>query len=415
MRYDELYQETIRRLEDAIRSNPSAVKPRVQLAQYLDDEAKLRGEEVEPRRGFKPFRWQFSQESELNRALKYVNDALRIDPKSVAAMVTKANVLTGLGRDADAESLADQATKLAGPSNPEATRLLAMFRRRQISRMLTTAGSLRSPRFSINTEFEHRYDGVWEITHITRHDPSPADLARAAAIQNDARKLINETKQLMQSAIEVSRGTLDGLLLESAYEDWMGSGPKGLKLLQEAVQKYPNSVKASDALINYYRYHPQRDIRQYQEWRDAVPRQEAIGWQLFQTTCAPLLRLVWNDVRQQGWPALLKDLQRARQLDPIDTRATAYLRLLNGNCAIRRSRSLFSKSALRSSRLGSISTTKASAGSGRDEPRTWPTPCNFIRTWRRRSLSQAMSRMHSLTTSHPRTWRRVSLRMAWPQ
>jgi Flp pilus assembly protein TadD len=316
VRYDELYQETVRRLEDAIRVDRSAVAPRVELAQYLHDEADLRGEEVEPRRGLNPFRWQYTKAMELHRALHYANQALGIDPGHVPAMVTKAYVLTAANRGTEAERLIGQAMKLAGTGNADATRLLAMYRKRQIGGMLRSASALRTPTITSTTHTENRSDGVHRITTTIRRDPSDADLARAAELERQARALIQETRRLMESAVAATRGTLDGLMLESAFEDWFGSRDKALALLEQAVKAHPAALKAHDALIDYLRHLGKQD---------AAIRQEAVSWQLFETTCAPLLRLTWKNVRQLGWPAMVKDLERARQLNPTDARATAYL------------------------------------------------------------------------------------------
>lgn len=316
MRYDELYQNTIRTHEDAIRADRNAINARVELAQYLRDEADLRGEQVEPSRGLKPFRWQFTRATELNRALAHVDDALRIDAKNVSAMVTKADVLAALNRGLEAERLIDQASKIAGPSDANATRLLAVYRKRQISRMLTAAGALRSPRFEVTTEYDRRSDGVWQITRTRRYDPTPADLARADEIEKQARALIAEMKNLMTAAIQASRGTLDGLLLQSAYDDWFGSREQALKLLEQAVKDNPKVLRAHESLIEYLHKLGQHD---------AATRHEAVSSPLFQTTCAPLLQLTWKHIKEKGWPAMLNDLQQARQLDPTDARATAYL------------------------------------------------------------------------------------------
>jgi tetratricopeptide (TPR) repeat protein len=279
-------------------------------------EADVRGEDVEPRRGVHPFRWQYSKVTELRRALDAVDQALALESRHVPAMVTKAYILTALNRGVEAERLIDQALSLAGTRNADAIRLLALYRKRQIGAMLRAASALRTPTITSTTDTEHRSDGVWRIRRTTRTDPSDGDRARAAALEQQARRLMQETKKLMESALELTRNSLDGLLLESAYEEWFGSREKALARLAKAVESYPKSIKAHDALLEYQRSH---------RLHEAALRQEAVSWQLFETTCAPLLRLTWRNVRQQGWPAMVKDLERARQLNPTDARATMYL------------------------------------------------------------------------------------------
>jgi hypothetical protein len=46
---------------------------------------------------------------------------------------------------------------------------------------------------------------------------------------------------------------------------------------------------------------------------------------LYQTSAGPLLERIWQKIHVNGWPPLMADLQRAREADPADARATAYL------------------------------------------------------------------------------------------
>lgn len=314
--YSELYQDQLRGLEDAVRRNPGNIDTWVALAQYLVDEVAVRGEQVELSRGIVPFRWQYSAESEFNRALHAVNQALQLDGRHVRGLVTKAYVLDGLGQRDQAEQLLMSAIKIAGPNDAQAVRLLAEYRSRQIGQMLASAMALRMPTFSTSTRTEHRYDGVWEITTTSRHDPSTADLRNADELERKAAALMQETKLIMESAVRASKDTLEGLLLESSYQNWFGTRDKALMLVQQAVRDYPESIRAHDALIAYLRFLGRHD--------EAI-EQEAHAWQLFQTTCAPLLRRVWNTVGKAGWASLEDDLQRARRLNPADARGTAYL------------------------------------------------------------------------------------------
>lgn len=315
-RYDELYQLTVRRLTDAVRGDARAIGPRVELAQYLHDESDPRGIEIEPRRGRVPFRWQGSREAELGVALGHVETALRIDPDHVPALVTRAFVLTALDRGNEAERSIDRAMELAKETNADAVRLLARYRRKQIAGLLSAARANRTPSFTTTTDRFQHSDGVRIVRRTTRFDPSSDDLARAAALQAEAERLIRETRALMESAVAATRGTLDGLLLESAYEDWFGSKQKALESLEQAVAEYPKEIAAHDALVDY--------LRETGRVEESL-RRAADGWQLVHTTAAPLLRLAWVRIARDGWPALAGDLERARNLDPVDALVTAYL------------------------------------------------------------------------------------------
>src|SRR5581483_7736212 len=75
LRYDEIYQERLRVLEDAVRATPKNPDKLADLAKYLIEEADNRGERVEPRRALVPYRWQESREKELGRAIQIADRA----------------------------------------------------------------------------------------------------------------------------------------------------------------------------------------------------------------------------------------------------------------------------------------------------------------------------------------------------
>ncbi len=356
VRYDEVYQDRIRKLEDAVRADLKSIDARLALARYLLDESGNRGETVEPRRGRRPFRWQQSREAELGRAARIAQAALELDPRNAESMVTLAAIQNELGRSAAAEQLIDKAVQTLGAKDPQAIRMLARFRSRQIGNLLATAGALRAPTFSTNSWTENRSDGIWRITETTRHDPTAGDLANASALEHKARQLLAETRNLMARAIEASRGTLQGMLLESDFENWFGTRKRALAVLRQAVAKYPQELAAHDKLI---------DDLLFLGRKDEALEQEAVSWQLFQTTAAPLLARVWQNVRRDGWKAQVDVLQRARKLAPADARATAYLARARaaGGAAKEAAALLREAAALEYARL---------ALDDRGEARSWP-------------------------------------------
>ena len=316
LRYDEVYQDTLRRLDDAARADDKDVEARLSLAEYLLNELDNRGESVEPRRGRVTYRVQFDRGMEVQRAKHYVDQALAIAPRSPRGLVLRAMVLTELGQENAAAGTLDEAVGLAGAGDAAAVKPLAEFRRRQVARMLSQASALRTPTFSSSSHDEHRSDGVWRVTTTTRYDPTQADLARAAALEAGARQLMQQTRGLMEEAIKLSVGTLSGLLLQAAYEDWFGTKARALELLREAVRGHPGAIAGHDALADYLRANGMRD--------EALEAQ-AVGQQLVHSGCGPLLARAWVNVERQGFGPLVDVLRRARKLDPTDVRATAYL------------------------------------------------------------------------------------------
>ena len=315
LRYDEQYQDRLRTLEADVRSHPRDPARLVALARYLTDEADLRGESVEPRRGLVPYRWQASHVAELTRAIAHLDAALAQDPRHVRALMQKAVVLARLQRDAEAEPFADRALALA-PQDPEALALYAFYKGRRANDLNAQAAALRTDRCSSSMRTEHRHDGVWEITTRTCTPPSAADLERARQLDLQAAELRQRSRAAMQRAIDATRGTYQGYLLQSEAALWSGQRPQAVQALKQAIQLEPANPRAHEDLLRLYER--MGDKEQATEQRIVVDR-------FFQTTAAPILERAWGEIERTAWQGVLQSLARARGLDPVDARGPAYL------------------------------------------------------------------------------------------
>lgn len=318
VRYDELYQDHLRELEDAARANPGDPAAHVAVAGYILDELDNRWEQVEPRRPRVFYRHQVSRSLEVNRAMAALGKALVIDPRNVPALVRMAYAHDAVNQTRDAENCITKVLQLVGAANAEAIRLLADYRSRQASQLMARAGALRTPTFTSSSWTENRSDGVYTVTQTTRHDPTPADLQNAALCEQQAKQIIAQAKALMESAMKQNPDSLDGLLLRARYERWFGTAEQALGALREAVRKFPTSLKAHDALVEFYTLYRMPD--------DAI-NQRMIASTLYQTTAAPLLERIWRRIHETGWETIIAYIRRARQVNPIDARATLYLSL----------------------------------------------------------------------------------------
>lgn len=316
LRYDEIYQDRLHQLEDAMRASPQNADAYVAVAGYILDELSNRGEEVEPRRAMQPYRYQYSQAMEVSRAMFALNKALNIDPHNVEALVRMAYANDAIGQSDKAAAYIQQVMQLVGTANADAVRLLAEYRARQAGRLFAQAQSLRTPTFTSSSHTENRSDGVYLVTVTTRHDPSGYDLQQADACEQQAKQVIAQAKSLMEQAMKQNPDTVDGLLLRASYENWFATPEQALATLRKAAEKFPASLKAQDALVDYLQVHLMAD--------DAID-QRMVASKLYQTTAGPLLERVWRKIHDTGWEPLVDDLKRARQADPADARSTAYL------------------------------------------------------------------------------------------
>lgn len=315
LRYDELYQDRLRVLEDTVRGNPKSPDKLVDLARYIVEEADNRGEKVEPRRELQTYRFQESREKELERAIELADRALTLNAKHVGAMMQKAIALTALKQYNQADKLADQALDLAG-NNPDALRLYAKFRAMRANQMSSEAWSLRQERCSSSSHDENRSDGVYRVTTTTCYPPSQADLQRAAQLDTLAAELRRRAKTALEKAAKVTKGTVDGFLILADLALWEGKTTEAQAALEQAVKLDPKSLEAQDRLVQFC---AQSGLQEKAE------EQQLIAANLIHTTAAPLLRLAWSRMEKTAWQGARGYLSRAILVDPEDARIPAYL------------------------------------------------------------------------------------------
>jgi Tfp pilus assembly protein PilF len=313
--YDEIYQDRLRVLADAIRDNPKSPDKLVDLATYIIEEADNRGENVEPRRAIQLYRFQVSREQELRRAIQIADQALGMNPKHIGAMMQKAIALTGLGDHNQSEKLADQVLNLAG-NNPDALRLYARFRASRANQMSNEAWNLRQERCSSSSHEETRGSTVYEVKTTTCYQPTQADLNRAAQLEAQAAELRRRARAAMEKAVGVTKGTVEGLLLQADLALWDGRATEAQSNLEQAVKRDPKSLEAQDRLVQHYAQTGQQE---------KAEEQRLIAANLVQTTAAPLLRMAWRNAEKTAWQGARSYLTRASQVDPEDARIPAYL------------------------------------------------------------------------------------------
>ncbi len=319
LRYDEMYQDHVRILDDSVRENPNSADKLVAFATYLVDEADNRGEKVEPRRELQPYRFQESREKELQRAIQIADRALVLNAKHVGAMMQKALALTALKQYNQADKLADHALNLAG-NHPDALRLYAKFRALRANQLSNEAAGLRQERCSSSSHDENRSDGVYRVTTTTCYPPSQADMNRAAQLDAMAADLRRRAKAALETAAKVTRGTVDGYLILADLALWDGKTGESQSYLEQAVKLDPKSLDAQDRLVQHYAQTGQQD---------KAEEQRLIAANLIQTTVAPLLRQAWKRMEKTAWQGAKSYLARAYPIDPEDARIPAYLGVIN--------------------------------------------------------------------------------------
>ncbi|HJT19740.1 MAG TPA: tetratricopeptide repeat protein, partial [Nitrospira sp.] len=248
LRYDEIYQDHLRVLEDAIRDNPKDPDTYTGLAKYIIEEADNRGEKVEPRRALQSYRFQLSREQELQKAIQIADQALALNVKHVGARMQKAWALTALKRYDEADKLADQVLEMAG-NNADALRLYGKFRAMRANQLSSEAWGLRQDRCASSSHDETRSDGEYRVTTTTCYPPSQADLQRAAQLDAMAAELRRKARVAMEKAATITKGTVDGFLILADLALWDGKTGEAQNYMEQAVKIDPKSLEAQDRLV----------------------------------------------------------------------------------------------------------------------------------------------------------------------
>ncbi len=322
LRYDEWYQERLRELEEAVGAAPRSAAPYVDLGRFLIDEADLRyrGETVEPRHGFVPFRWQLSRESELRRAVAVCDEGLRAQPGHIPAQTVKAIALVRLGDDASAEAIVNRVLA-AAPDNPDALRMRAKFLMERASGLFARAAALRAPRVESSSHTETRSDGVYRVTVTRYYAPTQDELNTAAQLEAQASALVRESNAALSAALAILRGTFEGDLLAAEIDFALGRHDGAFAHLQNALKRQPKSLEANQTLAEFYR----RLGRQ-----DDADRQMSVTTNLVHTNAGWMLHLAWRKITGRDLAGARAALEAGRRLDPEDARLAAYMGVLLG-------------------------------------------------------------------------------------
>ncbi|HEX6078278.1 MAG TPA: hypothetical protein VF197_01540 [Methylomirabilota bacterium] len=317
LRYDEWYQDRVRELSDAVSAAPRSAGPYAELARFLIEESNLayRGEDVEPRHGPQPYRWQASAGAELRRAVAICDQALALQADHIGTLTVKAIALVRLGDEGSAEQLVSRVLA-AAPRNPEALRLRAKFLVERASRLYARAAALRSPRVETSSYTETRSDGVYRVTETRYYPPSGDAVMQAAALEAQAAELLRAGRAALDAALAVLRNTFDGDMLQAEVDFSAGRHDAAFAALRSALRRQPRSLEANQTVAEFTRRLGRLD---------ESDRQMSLTTNLVHTNAGWLLRMAWRKTAGRDPAGARAALDEARRLDPTDARVPAYL------------------------------------------------------------------------------------------
>jgi Tfp pilus assembly protein PilF len=309
VRWDELYQDKLRALEDAVRAKPQDINALLTLGEFLYRESDVLAEPVSPRGWLRYYRYagDGAQDREIHYADQTFDRVLQIDPRNVDALTWKAAIRLEHDQWPEGEALVKQALSI----RQDVPQLLELFSRvldDSASAKAYTAQNLRTPKtwmtFGINV------DVMWT------HTPTQDELDRADNLTDSANQLWAASEQSLTAAVQAEAGTADGAYYSGLLQARHGDTAAALASYQQAVKLDPDSKRNRQALARMYNQLGQTD--------DAVAEEQTLILQR-ETTARFQLAAAWNDAERTAYKGAHESLDRAVAIDPADTRIPAYL------------------------------------------------------------------------------------------
>ena len=326
LRYDEIYQDRLRVLDEALRADPKNPDRLADLADFLFQESNAPFEQVEPRNW--PFYYRYVPQAvakfgrtgeilpappvqrtarEVAQASKLLDEALAANPEHARALGLKGAILNSQGEFGQARTVLDKALAI----KPDDSTLL---RNRSVALQGTAradqlaAEALRNPNISTN----HNADGSSVTTTVY---PSAADLARAAALEREAKECHQKAVEDMAKTMKLTAGTAMGAYYQGLTDYAYHNVKQAQTDFQQAVKLDPKFRDAWEQLAKV-----DLELNLPEEW--AAARAGAMS--SIQTTAAPWLVVARDKILHTQFKTAREVLASARQLDPADARADVY-------------------------------------------------------------------------------------------
>jgi regulator of sirC expression with transglutaminase-like and TPR domain len=311
-RYDEAYQDRVRVLAEAIRDDAKSADRHEMLARFLFDHYQPPAVWNGPRGGGEPLRPQSAGErkQELVRALDLTDTALKLDARHAPAMATRGWILYTLGRAGEAEPLADRGLSIE-PKNVRLLYLKAQLLGDAAAALAAQVAALRAGRSE--TSRERRSDGVYEVT---RHYPPTAEqLARAAALEAEARALRQRADRLGNDAKQVESVVIPALIKDGDARLAARDAQGARRAFEQAYAYQPSG----DALLS-------RLAEVFRQLGDGRRQRvfASLAEPMRHTTAANELKAAWGHAARTAWSSAAEALDQAAGIDPADARTPAY-------------------------------------------------------------------------------------------
>lgn len=309
---DEVYQQRLKTLEDAVHGRPGLAAPLLALSEFLASEAQARYERHAPSGQFRIQRLEVPRdpEGEFARAERLADEALEIDPRSARAMVAKARVAFRFSRFGDAAELLRQA--LAIDRNvPDGLELEARVLTVGASQAEARAADLQTPQTS--TTF-----APYSIIYWTRY-PTGAELQAAEEFRVLARQRLQEARHVFEEATTLRPTSATGWYDLGIWRLAQNDLPGAQQALEKAVQLDAGMLRGHQALAKVY---AELGLA------DKALQEQSLSTGEVEGSVGDMLALARNNMARTALKTAEQNLVLASAADPIDARVPAYQGIL---------------------------------------------------------------------------------------
>ena len=317
VRYDERYQDRLAPLEAKLKSHPNDPEAMVAVARFIHDESKVLEERVGPRA--EPTRYRIQTpadlQHDLDRADQLVDAAWKNNPNNMAALVAKAHFLNDAADYDAAQEVVNHALSIK-KDDPDLLEVLASLVQIQAARHISSAGNLRQPK----TFFETNYMESPPVTYKWTIWPSKAELAMAAAHEQQANALMQIAMTQLEKAAASGGATAQGLYYRATLLRVRGQSAEAKDYLTKAVALQPDFQQAWYLLAAIC-----TDLLD----TDGAVAARGKAYSLANTTASAQLNTLWYKILHAQLKTARETVAQGVQTDPADPRLPAYLALVN--------------------------------------------------------------------------------------
>ncbi|MCY2928978.1 MAG: tetratricopeptide repeat protein [Planctomycetota bacterium] len=331
LRYDEIYQDRLRVLDAALRADGKNPDRLADLAEFLFDESNPPFEQVEPRSWPVYYRYvpqgvpKFGRTGEIlpappatrtarevARARALADEALKANPEHVRSMGIKGTILNFHGEHGQALEILDKAVALK-PNDFKLLRERSVAEQGIARADALAAAALRSPKITTT-------DNGNGTTTTTTVYPSAADLARADALDREAKIAHEKAVADMAQVMKLTAGTAMGAYYQGLTDYAYHNLPQAQADFQQAVKLDPKLRDAWEQLAKV-----NQELNLPEEW--AAAREGQL--QFIQTTAGPWLTVARGRMAKTQYKGARSALAAARRADAADSRANVYEALVD--------------------------------------------------------------------------------------